>query len=244
MLAFFSWVPGKVAAGRKGGIQTQCLPRLTAAHKPSIYPAWRPPANPAFIPLGCRPQTQCLPRLAAARKPSIYPAWRLPANPVFVPLGGYPQTQHLSRLAASRKPSIYPAWRPALPTNPAFIPLGGLPRAQCLPRLTAAHKPSIYPAWRLLANPAFIPLGGCPSHKPSVYPAWRAPNLVFFAAVAAEAAQAENLGIRVGVEAFLSFATADGVAREHGTEAVVECGIAVFDVAKFVGEDRLAVRRA
>ena len=65
-------------------------------------------------------------------------------------------------------------------------------------------------------------------------------ELVFFAAVAAEAAQAENLGIRVSVEAFLSFATADGeVAREHGTEAVVECGIAVFDVAKFVGEDRL-----
>ena len=41
MLAFFSWVPGKVAEGRKGGIQTQYLYRLAAAHKPSNHPAWR-----------------------------------------------------------------------------------------------------------------------------------------------------------------------------------------------------------
>ena len=40
MLAFFSWVPGKVAEGRKG------------EYKTSIYPAWRPPANPVFTPLG------------------------------------------------------------------------------------------------------------------------------------------------------------------------------------------------
>ena len=201
MLAFFSWVPGKVATGRKGGYktriypawhptlptnpgfaplgalpfpQTQHLSRLAAAHEPSIYPAWQPGhepsiysawrapspniarknpvprlrgggapmkkmlaffswypgrwpkagrgnTNPAFIPLGCRPQTQCLPRLAAARKPSVYLAWRLPANPVFIPLGGPP-------------------------TNPAFIPLGSRPRTQYLSRLAAAQEPSVYPA--------------------------------------------------------------------------------------------------
>ena len=41
MLAFFSWEPGKVAEGRKGGIQNQHLSRLAAAREPSVYPAWR-----------------------------------------------------------------------------------------------------------------------------------------------------------------------------------------------------------
>ena len=50
MLAFFSWVPGKVAAGRKGEYKTR------------IYPAWQQLTNPAFIPLG------------AVREASVRPA--------------------------------------------------------------------------------------------------------------------------------------------------------------------------
>ena len=97
------------------------------------YPAWRPPANPAFIPLGGLLQTQCLSRLAASCKPSISPACRPSTNPAFIPLGGLLQTQRLSHLAVAHKPSIYPAWRP--PANPVFIPLGGRPGSQCLSRL-------------------------------------------------------------------------------------------------------------
>ena len=130
MLAFFSWVPGKVAAGRKGGIQTQCLHRLTATRKPSIYPAWRPPTNPVFTPLGGYSQIQRLPRLAATHEPSLYPAWRPPTNPAFISLSSHPPTQPLSRLAAIRKPSIHPAWRS--PANPVFIPLGSHPQTQHL----------------------------------------------------------------------------------------------------------------
>ena len=88
MLAFFSWVPGKVAEGRKG------------EYKPSIYPAWRTPANPAFIPLGARQipnlvRKKSLPPFAGEGgrrpeggeyKPGIYSAWRL------------------------HEPSIHPAW--------------------------------------------------------------------------------------------------------------------------------------
>ena len=135
---------GAREGGRRpeGGIQTQCLHRLTATRKPSIYPAWRPPTNPVFTPLGGYSQIQRLPRLAATHEPSLYPAWRPPTNPAFTPLGGHPQTQHLPRLAATRKPSIYPAWQ--LPANPAFIPLGSYPQTQCLSRLAATHKPSIY----------------------------------------------------------------------------------------------------
>ena len=153
----FFMVPGKVAEGRKG------------EYKPSVYPAWLPPTNPVFTPLGGCPQTQRLSRLAATRKPrvypawrpphkpSVYPAWQPPTNPVFVPLGSRSRTQRLSRLTAFPKPSVYPAWRPpanpafiplGAPTNPAFIPLGGRPQTQRLSLLAAAHKPSIYPAWR------------------------------------------------------------------------------------------------
>ena len=64
-------------------------------------------------------------------------------------------------------------------------------------------------------------------------------ELVFFGAVA-EAAQAENLGIGIGVEPFLFFTAAGGeVTGKHGAEAVVERGVAVFDMAKFVAEDGL-----
>nr|WP_314382553.1 hypothetical protein [uncultured Cardiobacterium sp.] len=52
MLAFFSWVPGKVAEGRKGGIKTQDLSRL---------------ASPAFIPLAVR-----LPEVNAASSAACY----------------------------------------------------------------------------------------------------------------------------------------------------------------------------
>ena len=146
----FPRLRGKVAAGRKGGIQNQDLSRLAAIREPSICPAWRPSANPAFIPLGGCPRTQCLSRLAAVREPSVYPAWRPSTNPVFVPLGTRPiqnlarknpfprlrgkvaagrkggiQNQDLSRLAAIREPSIYPAWRPSV--GPVFVPLGGHP---------------------------------------------------------------------------------------------------------------------
>ena len=134
MLAFFSWVPGKVAEGRKGEYKTR------------IYPAWQLLTNPVFIPLDDRPQTRCLSRLAATHKPSVYPAWRPLTNPAFVTLAGRPQTQRLSRLAAVRELSIYPAWR--LSASPRFIPLGGCPRAQHLPRLAAARKPGVCPAWR------------------------------------------------------------------------------------------------
>ena len=118
------------------------MPRLAAAEESRVYPAWRPPANPAFIPLGGRSRTQHLSRLAAARKPSIYPAWRLPTNPGFIPLGGCPRTQ------------VYPAWRPL--ASPGFIPLGGCPRTQVLSCLAAAHELRFYPAWqwgRAQSNP-------------------------------------------------------------------------------------------
>ena len=132
------------ALSGKGAIA--CLSRLAAARKPSVYPAWRPPANPAFIPLGGCPQTQhssrlAVPqtlyssRLAACREPSIHPAWRPAANLVFIPLGGLPRTQYSSRLAACRKPSVHPAWRPA--ANPVFTPLGGQPQTQYSSRLAA-----------------------------------------------------------------------------------------------------------
>ena len=128
------------------GQRTQYLSRLAPypSHKPSIYPAWRPPANPGFIPLGACPQTQRLSRLAPACKPSIYPAWRLPANPVFIPLGACLQAQYLSRLAPACKPSIYPAWR--LPTNPAFIPLGAppFPQIQVLSRLATIYEEALH----------------------------------------------------------------------------------------------------
>ena len=57
-------------------LPTQCLSRLAPypSHKPSVYPAWRLPTNPVFIPLGAYPRTQVLSRSAAAHKPSVYPA--------------------------------------------------------------------------------------------------------------------------------------------------------------------------
>ena len=112
------------------------LSRLTAFPKPSVYPAWRPPTNPVFVPLGGRPQTQHLSRLAACHEPSVYPAWRPPANPAFIPLNGRPQTQRLSRLAATRKPSVYPTW--LLPANPAFVPFGSCPQTQHSSRLAVS----------------------------------------------------------------------------------------------------------
>ena len=153
MLAFFSWVPGKVAAGRKGGIQTLCLPRLAPrpSRKPRFYPARRLPANPAFIPLGAHQilnlvRKEPLPPLAGegGRRPEGGNT-----NLVFIPLGGCSRGQCSPRLARTQsrivhgkipspacggrwpkagrgeyKPCVYPVWRPALPANPAFIPLG------------------------------------------------------------------------------------------------------------------------
>ena len=167
MLAFFSWVPGKVAAGRKGGIQTQRLSRLAVSTSTMTL---RRKENVETLPATSQKiRSPWLSRLASTRKTSIYPAWRLPTNPAFIPLGGHPQTQCLSRLAATHKPSIYPAWRPL--TNPVFIPLGACPQTQRLSRLAAARKPSVYPAWRLPANPVFIPLG-----EPCIYAVWLHPR--------------------------------------------------------------------
>ena len=58
---------GTREGGRRpeGGIQNQHLPRLAVDHKPSVYPAWQPPANPGFIPLGGCPRIQRLSRLVA-----------------------------------------------------------------------------------------------------------------------------------------------------------------------------------
>ncbi len=47
----FPRLRGKVAAGRKGGIQNQHLSRLAATHKPSVYHAWSLPTNPVVITL-------------------------------------------------------------------------------------------------------------------------------------------------------------------------------------------------
>ena len=52
------------------------LSRLTACHEPSVYPAWRPAASPASIPLGGRPRAQHSSRLVVCREPSVHPAWR------------------------------------------------------------------------------------------------------------------------------------------------------------------------
>ena len=63
MLAFFSWVPGKVAAGRKGGIKNQDFSPLAAVREASVYPAWWLATNLAFTPLGgCRYLSDGLPR--------------------------------------------------------------------------------------------------------------------------------------------------------------------------------------
>ena len=137
-----------------GRPETQHSSRLAAERKPSVYPAWRPTGNPAFIPLGGRPETQHSSRLAAARKPSVYPAWQPSGNPAFIPLGGCPETQRLSRLAAARKPSVYPAWRLPHRSRSGRRRPGGLK-----PTL---RKASVYPAWRPTGNPAFIPLGDRP----------------------------------------------------------------------------------
>ncbi len=87
---FFHGYPGRWPQAGRGGIRNQHLSRLAAAYKPSIYPAWPLPANPAFIPLGRCPRIQRLSRLVAAHKPSVYPAWRLPTSPVFIPLDAHP----------------------------------------------------------------------------------------------------------------------------------------------------------
>ena len=66
MLAFFHGYPGRWPKAGRGNKKprftplgscprAQCLPRLTAVLEPSIYPAWRLLANPAFIPLGALP---------------------------------------------------------------------------------------------------------------------------------------------------------------------------------------------
>ena len=119
MLAFFSWVPGKVAAGRKGGIQTQHLPRLAAAQKPSVYPAWRPPANPAFIPLGALPfpRTLVLSRLARAQARSLHEKIPSPA------CGGRGSHEKNARIffMGTREGGRRPEGGNI---KPAFIPLG------------------------------------------------------------------------------------------------------------------------
>ena len=75
MLAFFSWVPGKVAAGRKGGIKNQHLSRLAVSTSTMTL---RRKKNVETLPATSqKTRSPWLSRLAAAREPSVYPAWRL-----------------------------------------------------------------------------------------------------------------------------------------------------------------------
>ncbi len=103
-----------------GRPQTPCLSHLAPcpSYKPSVYPAWWPPANPVFNPLDAHQilnlvWKESLPPLAGDGAPMKkcshffhgYPgrwpqAGRGNTKPAFIPLGGCPQTQHLSRLAA------------------------------------------------------------------------------------------------------------------------------------------------
>ena len=85
MLAFFSWVPGKVAAGRKGGIQTQRLSRLAVSTSTMTL---RRKENVETLPAtDQKTRRQGLCRVAATHKPRRYPAWRPLTSPVFIPLG-------------------------------------------------------------------------------------------------------------------------------------------------------------
>ena len=106
MLAFFSWEPGKVAAGRKG------------EYKTSIYPAWRLPANPVFIPLGGCPRTQCSPRLARTQSRIVHGKIPSPA------CGGRGSHEKNARIffMGTREGGRRPEGGN---TKPAFIPLGG-----------------------------------------------------------------------------------------------------------------------
>ena len=158
MLAFFSWVPGKVAEGRKGGISPAFTslvsnPVITppgGCHTPSIHPAWRL-SNSAFRKK--IPSPAC-----GGRWPK---AGRGNKNPAFI---SFPKTQYLSRL-----------------TSLVFSPLGGKPciRPACGGRWPKAGRGNKKPAFTSfpqtqylsrLTRPVFSPLGG----KPSIHPAWRA----------------------------------------------------------------------
>ena len=131
--------------------------------EPRFHPAWRLPANPAFIPLG---------------EPSIDAAWRVPnvnlaqKSPSFFMGGGV--GVGVEQNHAATKPSIYAAWRAQhlrRLASPAFTPLG---------------EPSIDAAWRVpnvnLAQkgPSFFMGGGVgagvkqnhAATKPSIYAAW------------------------------------------------------------------------
>ncbi|WP_225757330.1 hypothetical protein [Cardiobacterium sp. Marseille-Q4385] len=64
ILAFFSWVPGKVAEGRKGGIKTQDLFRL---------------ASPAFIPFAVLlPEVNAAPSAACYNRATFHPTPKSP----------------------------------------------------------------------------------------------------------------------------------------------------------------------
>ena len=63
---FISLGANPVFVSLGGCPQTHRLPRLVAARKPSVYPAWRLPTNPALIPLDGRPRTQHSSRLVVA----------------------------------------------------------------------------------------------------------------------------------------------------------------------------------
>ena len=103
-----------------GRPKTQHLPRLAAAQKPSVYPAWRPPANPAFIPLGALPfpRTLVLSRLARAQARSLHE--KIP-SPACGGRGSHEKNARIFFMGAregGRRPE-------GGNTNPAFIPLGG-----------------------------------------------------------------------------------------------------------------------
>ena len=160
MLAFFSWVPGKVAAGRKGEYKTSIYPARQALCLHRL-------AGPVFTPLGGHPGPQCLSRLAAA----------LPSS----------KTQHLSRLARVQARTLHEKSLPPLAGDGApmkkmlaffsWVPgkvaagrKGGVQNqhlrrlaVQYLRRLAGIWDPSIYPAWRFFTSPNFMPRR---RHKP------------------------------------------------------------------------------
>ncbi len=112
MLAFFSWEPGKVAAGRKGGNKN---PAFMPLGEPSIYTAWR---------------VQQLRRLTACHEPSVYPAWRAPKpefctetipSPAYGGRGSHEKNARIFFMGTregGRRPE-------GGNKNPAFMPLDG-----------------------------------------------------------------------------------------------------------------------
>ena len=152
----------------------------------SIYPAWRLPTNPVFIPLSGCPQTQWLFRLAVSTSTMTL---RRKENVETLPVTSQKtRSPWLSRLTAAREASVRPAWRAPNP-EPCTE---RIPSPACGGR--GSHEKNAHIFFMGTreggrrpeggnTNPMFTPLDGHPqtqhlsrlaaTHKPSVYPAWR-----------------------------------------------------------------------